>query len=314
MKFGKLGKTDISVSMAPLGAMFLGTKQDRSASFALLDLYRGRAGNFIDTANIYAHWVAPQWHGGESEIVVGEWIAARGNRHDLVIASKLGFPYGEVKQGLRARQIVEECNKSLKRLGIETIDLYFAHVDDLETPQEETLRAFADLVATGKARAIGASNFTTYRLALANALAEANSLPRYEVLQQRHTYLRPRHDGDFGGQLALSADMGEYCAAAGISVMAYSSGLGGAYSGRAERPMPEQYAGADSDKRLAALRQIAGEVGATPHQIVFAWLANQSNMLPLVAGTTVEQLTANLDAAEIELSAAQMAALNKAGE
>ena len=314
MKSGKLGKTDIAVSMAPLGAMFLGTKQDRDASFALLDLYRERGGNFIDTANIYAHWVGPQFHGGESEVMLGEWLKARGSRHDLVIASKVGFPYADTKTGLSAKQIKDECDKSLQRLGVETIDLYFAHVDDLETPQEETLRAFADLVKAGKVRVIGASNFTTYRLALANAFAFANGLPRYEVLQQRHTYLRPRHDGSFGAQLALTADMSEYCAAAEISIMAYSSGLGGAYSGKVDRPVPEQYLGADTGKRLAALGQIAKETGATAHQVVFAWLANQPNMMPLVAGTSIEQLTANIDAVEIALTAEQMARLDRAGE
>ena len=314
MKFGKLGRTDLNVSMAPLGVMYLGTKQNRDESFALFDLYRARGGNFIDTANIYAHWVGPEWRGGESEIVLGEWLRARGNRHDLVIASKVGFGYGDVPQSLTARRIKEECDKSLKRLGIETIDLYFAHVDDLSVPIEESLRAFADLVQAGKVRVIGASNFATSRLAEANAFAAANGLPRYDVLQQRHTYLRPRHNADFGGQLALTADMSEYCAAAGIPIMAYSSGLGGAYSGKADRPIPEQYLSADSDKRLAALRAVAAEVGASPHQVVFAWLAAKPNMLPLIAGTSIAQLTANIEAVEITLMSAQVAKLDAAGE
>jgi aryl-alcohol dehydrogenase-like predicted oxidoreductase len=313
MKTSNLGRTDIAVT-TPLGAMYFGTKQDRDASFALLDLYRARGGNFIDTANIYAHWVGPEWHGGESEMVLGEWIRARGNRHDLVIASKVGFGYGSVPQGLTARLIKDECDKSLKRMGIDTIDLYFAHVDDLKTPQEESLRAFADLIEAGKVRTIGASNFTTYRLALANALAEQNGLPRYEVLQQRHTYLRPRHDASFGPQLPLTADMAEYCAAAGVSIMAYSSSLGGAYSGEPGRPVPEQYLGADADRRLAALRAVAAEAGVTPLQVVFAWLANQRDMLPLVAGSSAAQLTANLDAVELVLTPQQMAALDAAGE
>ena len=309
-----LGRSAISAVNAPLGTMFLGTKQDRAESFALLDLYAARGGNFIDTANIYAHWVGPERQGGESETVIGEWIKARGNRHDLVIASKLGFPYQDVTTGLSARQIKDECDKNLKRLGVETIDLYFAHVDDMGTPQEESLRAFADLVAAGKVRIIGASNFTTYRLAEANAFAEANGLPRYEVLQQRHTYLRPRRDHSFGAQLALTPDMAEYCRAAGVSIMAYSAGLGGAYSGKLDRPVPEQYVSADADKRLGTLRAIAKEVGATPHQIVFAWLASQPNMLPLVAGTSVEQLAANLDAVELGLTPSQMTRLDQAGE
>lgn len=314
MKIEKLGRTDISVVNAPLGAMYLGTKQNRDDAFALLDLYVGRGGNFIDTANIYAHWVGPEWRGGESETMLGEWLRARRNRDRLVIASKLGFPYADTATGLSARQIKDECDKSLRRLGIDTIDLYFAHVDDLATPQEETLRAFADLIEAGKVRSIGASNFATHRLATANAFAAANGLPRYEVLQQRHTYLRPRHDGRFGAQLALTADMAEYCRAADVSIMAYSSGLGGSYSGKPDRPVPEQYLGVDTDKRLVALREIATEVGATPHQIVFAWLANQPRMLPLVAATSIAQLTANLDAVELALTPAQMARLDQAGE
>jgi len=131
MKSVRLGRTDISVVNAPLGAMFLGTKQDRDESFALLDYYVSRGGNFIDSANIYAHWVGPQYRGGESETVLGDWMKARGNRNNLVIATKVGFGYSDVPQSLAARRIKEECDKSLKRLGIDTIDLYFAHVDDL---------------------------------------------------------------------------------------------------------------------------------------------------------------------------------------
>lgn len=313
MKTTHLGRTDISVVNAPLGAMFLGTKQSRDESFALLDYYFGRGGNFIDSANIYAHWVGPQWHGGESEAVLGDWMKARGNRQQLVIATKVGFEYGDVPQSLTARRIREECDKSLKRLGVDTIDLYFAHVDDLTVPVEESLNAFAELVKAGKVRTVGASNFTTGRLATANAYAAANSLPRYEVLQPRHTYLRPRHDAGFGGQLPLTPDMATYCHANGISMMPYSSGLGGAYKARADRPLPQAYDSADSTARLAALSEIAAETGSTPHQIVFALLAAQG-MLPLVAGSTIKQLGESLDAVDIQLTAGQIARLEAAGE
>jgi aryl-alcohol dehydrogenase-like predicted oxidoreductase len=313
MKTARLGRTDISVVNAPLGAMFLGTKQDRDTSFALLDHYVDRGGNFIDTANIYAHWVGPQWHGGESEEVLGKWMKARGNRNRLTIASKVGFGYSDVPQSLTAQRIAEECDKSLKRLGIDTIDLYFAHVDDTKVPPEESLGAFAKLVKAGKVRTIGASNFTTGRLATANAHAAANGLPRYEVLQPRHTYLRPRHDASFGAQLALTGDMLNYCVSADISVMPYSSGLGGAYAARADRPLEAQYQSADSDARLDALTDIAEETGSTPHQIVFAWLA-ATGMLPLVAGSTIEQLDESLDAIDIPLTSAQVKRLDAAGQ
>lgn len=313
MKTVRLGRTEISVVNAPLGAMFLGTKQDRPESFGLLDYYVSRGGNFIDTANIYAHWAGPQFHGGESETVLGEWMKARGNRNSLVIATKVGFGYSDVPQGLSAKRIKEECDKSLKRLGIDTIDLYFAHVDDPSVPSEESLGAFAELVRAGKVRSIGASNFTPGRLAAANTYAVANGLPRYEVLQPRHTYLRPRHDAAFGAQLPLTADMVDYCHAAQISVMPYSSGLGGAYKARADRPLPEQYQSADSSARLAALRDIAAATGSTPHQIVFAWLAAKGT-LPLVAGSTNEQLAESLDAIDIPLTPEQVKRLDAAGE
>src|SRR4051812_21780452 len=313
MQSVRLGRTDISVVNAPLGAMFLGTKQNRDESFALLDYYVGRGGNFIDTANIYAHWTDPGRRGGESETVLGEWMSARGNRNSLVIASKVGFGYSDVPQSLTAKRIKDECDKSLKRLGIETIDLYFAHVDDLSVAPEESLGAFAALVKAGKVRTLGASNFTTGRLATANAHAAANSLPRYEVLQPRHTYLRPRRDASFGAQLALTADMIDYCKSADISVMPYSSGLGGAYKARADRQLPAQYQSADSNARLAALRDIAAETSSTPHQIVFAWLAAKAT-LPLVAGSTIDQLTESLDAIDLPLTPEQVKRLDAAGE
>lgn len=313
MKTVSLGRTDIAVVNAPLGAMYLGTKQDRAESFALLDHYVDRGGNFIDSANIYAHWVGPQWRGGESETLLGEWLRARRNRQNLVIASKVGFGYADVPTGLTPALMKAECDKSLTRLGIDTIDLYFAHVDDLSQASLDILGAFADLIAAGKIRTLGASNFTTGRLAEANALAAAYGMPRYEVLQPRFTYLRPRHDASFGPQLAMTADMAAYCRASDISIMPYSSGLGGAYRGRADRPLPEQYAGRDSDLRLAALAAVAKETGASAHQIVFAWLAAKGT-LPLVAGSTTAQLDETLDAIDLVLTAEQVARLDAAGE
>ncbi len=133
VKTRNLGNTDLVVSELCLGAMFLGTRTDRVASLRVLDAYVDAGGNFIDTANIYAHWV-PGFRGGESETLMGEWLRDRQNRANLVIASKVGFEYPGVERGLPARRIEEECNKSLKRLGIDTLDLYYAHVDDYQTP------------------------------------------------------------------------------------------------------------------------------------------------------------------------------------
>jgi aryl-alcohol dehydrogenase-like predicted oxidoreductase len=153
-----LGHTGVEVSSLCLGAMFFGTRNDKETSHTILNAYTEAGGSFIDTANIYACWVNG-FHGGESETLLRDWMAARNNRSEIFIASKVGFGYGDVKQGLSARQIEEECNKSLRRLKVETIDLFYGHVDDRLTPLEETLQAFDRLVKAGKVRFIGASNY-----------------------------------------------------------------------------------------------------------------------------------------------------------
>lgn len=314
MKYAALGNTDIKACTAPLGAMFLGSKQDQAASFTLLDAYLDHGGDFLDTANIYAHWVGDAWRGGESETMLGEWLSARGNRNKLVVASKVGFPYAEVPAGLAKGLIKTECENSLKRLQTDTIDLYFAHNDDLTIPQEVVLEAFAELIVEGKVRAIGASNFATYRLATANQIAHSNSLPQYQVLQQRHTYLPPRSDADFGPQTVLTKDMADYCVAAGVSIMAYSATLGGAYSGEPGREVGAQYQSRANEARMEMLKTIAGETGNTAQQIMLASLFAQPNMLPLIAASSVAQLEANLAATEIALTAEQISRLNTAGD
>ena len=144
-----LGNSGVEVSIFCLGAMYFGTRNDKETSYQLLDQYVAAGGSFIDTANIYSRWV-PGFVGGESEILLGEWMRERKNRNQLFLASKVGFEYPGVTRGLKARQIEEECHKSLKRMGIATIDLYYAHVDDRNTPMEETLAAFDRLVKAGK--------------------------------------------------------------------------------------------------------------------------------------------------------------------
>jgi aryl-alcohol dehydrogenase-like predicted oxidoreductase len=314
MKHGELGNSGIKACTAPLGAMFFGTKQNRQQSFDLLDAYVDHGGDFIDTANIYAHWAGAEWKGGESETVLGEWFAARGNRDRLVIASKVGFPYADVPAGLAKKTIKTECEKSLRRMGIETIDLYFAHDDDPNIPQQEVLAAFAELIAEGKVRIIGASNFATHRLASANCLARSGGLPEYQVLQQRHTYLQPRQDADTGRQVVLTKDMAAYCADAGLSIMAYSATLSGAYSGDPARPVPPAYASIANTARLVTLREIAAETDHSALQVMLAWLWSRPDMMPLIAASTEAQLTENLAAMELSLDAGQIGRLDTAGD
>jgi aryl-alcohol dehydrogenase-like predicted oxidoreductase len=226
----------------------------------------------------------------------------RKNRARLFLASKVGFGYGSVKVGLTAALIRSECEKSLRRLGVETIDLYFAHVDDRNTPQEETLEAMNRLVAEGKVRFLGASNFLAWRLSEAEGICRARSWPGYCCVQQRYSYLRPQPGTTFGAQIAANDDLLDYCEARGMGLLAYSPLLGGVYS-REDRSIPEQYRGADTEARMSRLKNLARDLGKTENQVVLAWLMQgKPAAIPLAAGSTVEQLRENLAAGEIKLT------------
>jgi aryl-alcohol dehydrogenase-like predicted oxidoreductase len=298
MQTAPLGRTGVDVSIYCLGAMYFGSRNDRATSYRMLDRYVDAGGTFIDTANIYAWWVEG-CRGGESETLLGEWLRARGHRSRLFIASKVGFQYDDVTRGLTAAQIEAECDKSLRRLGVETIDLYYAHVDDRATPQEETLAAFDRLVRGGKVRFIGASNFMAWRLAQAHALSERHGWPDYVCVQQRHTFLRPKPGASFDPQLSATDELVDYCRSNQVTLLAYSSLFSGAYQ-RADRPVPDEYRGADADARLAALHSVAAAHGVTPNQVILAWLVQQTPpILPVMAASTDAQMAENLAALDL---------------
>ena len=310
MRTVTLGTSGAQVSALCLGAMFFGTRNDEATSFALLDQYVAAGGSFIDTANIYAHWVEG-FQGGESEALLGRWLKARGNRDSIFLASKVGFNYPAAPRSLAARHIIQEAEKSLTRLGVDTLDLFYAHVDDYRTPLEETLEAFDRLVQTGKVRTIGASNYLAWRLEKARWISRTNGWAEYCCVQQRYSYLRGRRAASFEPQVEANDDLVSYTRAEGVTLLAYSALLGGAYT-RSDREFGEQYLGPDSDARLAALRAVADETGATANQVVLAWMLHQG-VLPLIAASTREQLQENLDALDVTLSDEQLARLNAAG-
>jgi len=305
-----LGTSGAQVSALCLGAMFFGTRNDEATSFALLDQYVEAGGSFIDTANIYAHWVEG-FKGGESEALLGRWIKARGNRQSLFIASKVGFNTADVPRSLASRHIIREAEKSLQRLGVETLDLYYAHVDDYYTPLEESLEAFDRLVQTGKVRYIGASNYLAWRLEKARWISRTNGWSEFCCVQQRYSYLRGRRAASFDPQVEANDDLVSYTRSEGVTLLAYSALLGGAYT-RSDREIPEQYVGPDSDARLAALHAVAEETGATANQVVLAWMMQQG-VLPLIAASTHDQLQENIAAQDVTLSDDQLARLNAAG-
>jgi len=307
-----LGNTDVQVSCLCMGTDSLGSKIDQQRSFELLDLYREKGGTSIDTANFYASWV-PGCKGGESETTIGLWMKQRRNRKDMVVASKLGFDYPGCKGGLSQAEIQRECDKSLKRLQTDIIDLYYAHRDDPDTPLEETMEAFDRLIKAGKVRAIGASNLKVWRIAEANTVSKINGWAQYCTVEQRHTYLRPRHGADFGPQICINEDLKDYCHSRGVTLVAYSVLLQGAYT-RRDRPVPAQYAGPDANARLEALKAVASEVGATLNQVIIAWmLQSDPPVLPIIAGSKPEQLSENIVGLDINLTADQMKRLDTAG-
>ena len=312
MKTRFLGHTSVEVSALCLGTMYFGSREDAEISYQLLDQYVEAGGTFLDTANIYVRWI-PGFVGGESETLLGRWMKERGNRQQLFIASKVGFEYPGVERGLPALRIEEECNKSLKRLGVDTIDLYYAHVDDRNTPLEETMEAFSRLVQAGKVRFIGASNYLAWRLEKAYGVSKTNGWPAFCCIQQRHTYLRPKPGATFYPQIAANKDLLDLCHTEGVTMLAYSALLSGAYT-RADRPVPDEYLGPDTDVRLATLKAVAEKIGATPNQVVLAWMMQgQPGVLPLIAASTSAQLTENINALEIQLSDEQLDRLTTAG-
>lgn len=312
MKKIQLSQTGVEVSCLCLGTLRFGTRNNYEQSARLMDMYVEAGGNFIDTANAYDQW-CPQGKGGESEVTIGRWLRERANRQQLFIATKVGFGYQDVPDGLAASTIISECEQSLKRLGTDYIDLYYAHHDDPNTPLEETLFAFNKLVQDGKIRFFGASNYLAWRLADADAIAAAKGWASFTCVEQRCTYLRPTPGADFSPQQIADRNLMTYCDARGKTILPYTSLLRGAYV-RRDRPIPSPYRSPDTDARLAVLHEVARELGATPNQVVFAWMMHrQPPLLPVFSARNPEQMQENLGALNVALSAEQMERLDRAG-
>ncbi len=308
----QLGNTDVEVSTLCIGTDLIGSKIDRATSFSLFDFFHDKGGSFIDTANFYASWY-PGCVGGESETTIGAWMKERGNRAQVQISSKLAFDYPDCDGGLSATEIERECEKSLKRLQTDYIDVYYAHRDDFDTPLEETMEAFDRLIKAGKVRAIGASNLWIWRVAEANMVSHLKGWAPYSVIEQRYTYLRPRHGADFGPQICISEDMKRYANQHNITLIGYSILLQGAYT-RDDKPMPAQFAGPEADDRLTMLATVANELGATMNQVIIAWMRQSTPfVLPIIAGSSTGQLNENISALDLTLSDDQMERLNTAG-
>ena len=291
MERQRLGRTPFAVAPLAFGGNVFGWTADEATSFALLDAFVDAGGNLIDTANSYSRWV-PGHAGGESETIIGRWIARRGHHDDVVIATKVGSDMGLGHKCLRRDYVLKECDASLARLNVDAIDLYQSHWDDETTPFEETLEAYARLLEQGKVKAIGASNLTAPRLAQALDVAARDGLPRYETLQPLYNlYDRDTFEGELR-DLCLREDLGVityFSLAAGFLTGKYRSEKDYAKSARGGGM--KKYLNPRGLRILGALDGVADRLHATPAQVALAWLVGQPGVSAAIASaTSVAQL------------------------
>lgn len=304
-----LGQSGLSIRPFVLGGNVFGMTAGRDASFAVLDRFVELGGGMIDTADVYSAWV-PGHRGGESESMIGAWLKASGARGKVCIATKVGMMPG----GLKPDRIREAVHGSLDRLGIDTIDLYFAHKDDPDVPLDEVLGAFGELVDAGTVEAIGASNYSADRLAEALRVADDKGLPRFTVMQPELNLLdRAQYEGP----------LQQLCVDEGLGVVTYfslaSGYLSGKYrsaddiGGRARGPRVKPYLEGKGPAMLAVMDRIAGETGATLSQIALAWVAAQPGVTaPIASATSVAQLDEIMNSLNLTLTSGQLAELTAA--
>ncbi|CCB75678.1 MULTISPECIES: aldo/keto reductase [Streptomycetaceae] len=307
----RIGSSDLDVFPLALGGNVFGWTADERESFAVLDAYRAAGGNFIDTADVYSIWAEGN-PGGTSETVLGNWMASRGNRDELVIATKVGA-HPDFK-GLRAGTIKSAVEHSLRRLRTDRIDLYYTHYDDPDTPVEEFLGALDSLVEEGKVRHIGASNISAERLSEALAASKREGLASYVALQPHYNLVeRDAYEGPLAEVVAehgLSA-VPYYALASGFLTGKYRPGaeVDSARAGSAARYLE----GEKGPRVLAALDEVARAHDAAPATVALAWLAAQPTVAaPIASARTVDQLPALTAVAELTLTEQELARLTEA--
>lgn len=299
----RLGRSDLDVFPLCLGGNVFGWTSSEQESFAVLDAYAAAGGNFIDTADSYSAWV-PAHVGGESETIIGRWMAARGNRNRMMVATKVGRCPGHL--GLSAKNIRAGAEASLKRLGVDRIDLYYAHADDPGTPLEETLREFDALIREGKVRCIGASNFSAERLSAALATSAREGLARYVALQPHYNMVVR---GEYEGALS------DVCAREGVACVPYFALAMGFLTGKYRPGTTVQSARADGARKyldargqrlLVALDDIAAAHQTTVAAVSLTWLRDRPTVVaPIASARTVAQLSELLPMASLALTAAE---------
>jgi len=313
MQKRKLGHSGLETGPLVLGGNVFGWTADEPTSFAILDAFVGAGFNMIDTADIYSFW-APGNKGGESETVIGNWLRKRGGRDKVLIGTKVGYEMSPTQRGLKRSYILKTVEESLKRLKSDYIDLYQSHIDDPDTPVDETLEAHAQLVRQGKARFIGASNFGAPRLSESLETSRKKGYPRYQTLQPLYS-LSDRKD--------FEEELEPLCVEEGLGVITYFSLASGFLTGkyRSEKDLEGKSRAGEVKKHmtprgqkiLAALDAVAGKHEARQGQIALAWLlARPSVTAPISSATSRDQLEELIAATRIKLDPASITALDKA--
>jgi aryl-alcohol dehydrogenase-like predicted oxidoreductase len=305
-----LGRSGLEIAPLAFGGNVFGWTVDEGRTFELLDAFVDAGFNLIDTADVYSKW-APGNSGGESETLIGRWLKKSGKRDRVLIATKVGMEMAG-RKGLSRAHILESVDGSLERLGIDRIDLYQSHNEDPETPLEETLETYAELVKSGKVRAIGCSNHSAETLKRALAVSAEHGWPRYESLQPMYNlYAR----ADFEQKLA------PLCEAEGIGVISYYPLAAGFLTGkyRGESDLGQSPRGANMKKYfndrgwriLGALDQVAERLDAKAGQVAVAWvLARRAITAPIASATTLAQLRELIAATQLALDAESLALLD----
>lgn len=316
MALRSLGTTGLQIPTLVFGGNVFGWTVDEKQSFSLLDALLERGFTAIDTADVYSRW-APGNKGGESETIIGNWLAAHpGTRDKVTLFTKVGADMGEAgKKGLSARWITQAVEDSLRRLQTDYIDLYFSHWPDSETAYDETLGAYEKLLKAGKIRAIGASNLNAEQLSESLKVADANGLPRYQVLQPEYNlYDRSSFEGALQ-DLTIRENIG---------VVTYYSLASGFLSGkyRSEKDLSQSQRGQGIAKYLnprgfaivEALESVAASHNVKPAEVALAWLIQQPGVTaPIASATKLAHINSFVTAVSLNLSTDEIAALNKAG-
>ncbi|MFW6774197.1 aldo/keto reductase [Nocardioides sp. CPCC 205120] len=313
----------MAVSDLVLGCMYFGTKTDERTSLALLDRFVEAGGTTLDTADCYAFWASDTGAGGQSEELLGTWLRRNpGVRDEVVLATKVGpepVVPGDFSRlvGLAPDVVRRSVVASRERLGVDVIDVYWAHLEDRSVPLADVVATFGSLVGDGQVRRIGISNHPTWRVERANALAAAAGTEPFTALQLSTSYVRPRPDTEVPGKDHrfgfVSDETVDYVTEhPGLDLWIYSPLVQGSYD-RADRPFPEPYDHPGTTRRLTVLHEVAGELGVRPGQVVLAWLlGGRPAMRPIVGVSSAEQLDEALAAATLELDPDQRARLDAA--